>query len=173
MLLSLRQCQLKHVHHVFIDIATYILGGWRWHGILWINWSPTRYLISLRLWRCVLWRSVWLLTKWGHLRWINDLIIVWRSHRYPRWWQLIVLWVNVLAIKVQVITRSCLLNTLIVSCFNLVATTNALWTGQDECSMSLWWCCVPFFCWVDGEKKSKTNLFGATNAVMFEFFYQE
>ena len=63
---------------------------------------------SLRLWRCVMWRYVWLLMNRGHLRWINDWIIQWRRKRYHRQWELIPIWVTVLAIKAPVITRSVL-----------------------------------------------------------------
>ena len=108
MLLLLWQCQLRHINHAFINIATSILGGRGWHGIWRIRWSPTRYWRSLQVWSCVLWRSGWLLTHRGHLMWVNDLIIQWRRHRYHRWWQLIALWVNVLDIKAPVITRSVL-----------------------------------------------------------------
>ena len=55
-----------------------------------------------------MWRAGWLLTNQGQLRWINDLIIQWRRHRYSRWLQLISLWENALALKAPVITRSVL-----------------------------------------------------------------
>ena len=106
MLLSLCQCQLRHINHASINIDTSILGGRRWHGIWQIRWSPTRYWIILPLWCSVLWRAGWLLTNWRQLMWINDWIIQWRRHIYHRWWQLIYLWVNVLATKAMVITRN-------------------------------------------------------------------
>ena len=122
------QCQFRHIHHVSINIATSILGGRRWNGILRIIWSPTRYWRSLWIWSCVLWRSAWLLKNRGKLKWINDQIIQWMRHRYHQRWKLIALWVTVLAIKAPVITS--------------VATTNSLWTWHDEYNMSLCWCCV-------------------------------
>ena len=108
MLVSLCWCQLRNIDHVSINIATSILGGWRWHGIWLIRWSLTRYWRSLQIWRCVMWRAVWLLMDQVHLRWIDDWVIQWRRHRYHRWWQLIALWVTVLAIKALVIIRSVL-----------------------------------------------------------------
>ena len=105
MLLSLCRCQLRHINHASINIAIYILGGRRWHGIWRIRWSTTRYWRILQLMRCVMWRAGWLLTKRGHLSWINDLIIQWRRHRFHRWWQLVDIWVTVLAIKSLVIMR--------------------------------------------------------------------
>ena len=182
MLLSLRSYQIGHINHASINIATSIIGARRRHGIWRIRGNPTRYWRSLRLWRCVLWRSGWPLTNQGQLMWINDWIIQWRRHRYHWWWQLIaicvtvlniestvitksVLWrsgwlltnrgqlrwidniiiqwrrrryhwwwqlvsmqVTVLVIKAPVIMRSCLLPTLIVTCSTFVATTNTLWT---------------------------------------------
>ena len=107
-MLSLWRCQLRHINHAFINISTSILGGRRWHSIWRIGWIPTRYWGSLRLWRCVLWRSVWLLTNRRQLRWIHYQIVQCRRHRYHRWWQLISLWVTVLSIKAPVITRSVL-----------------------------------------------------------------
>ena len=106
MLLSLCRCQLIHINHASINIATSVIGGRRWHGIWRIRWSPTRYWRILQLMCCVMWRSVWLLTNRLQLSWINDWIIPRRKHRYHRWWQLIVLWVTVLAIKATVITIS-------------------------------------------------------------------
>ena len=105
MLLSLWRFQLRHINHESINIATSILGGRRWHGIWRIRWSPTRYWRSLRLWRCFIWRSGWLLKNQGQLRWINDWIIQWMKQMYHRWWQIIALWVIVLSIKAPVITR--------------------------------------------------------------------
>ena len=106
MLLSLCRCQLRHIHHESINITTSILGGRRWYGIWWIIWSHTRYWISLQVWSCVMWRSVWLLTNRGQLRRINNRIIKCRRHRYYRWWQLIALWVNAIEIKAPVIMVS-------------------------------------------------------------------
>ena len=105
MLLLLCRCQLRHINHASINIATYILGGRWWHSIWRIRWSPTMYWRSLRLWSCVMWRAGGLLTNLGNMRWINDWIIQWRRHRYQRGWQLISLWVTVLAIKELFITR--------------------------------------------------------------------
>ena len=93
--------------------------------------------------RSVLWRSGWLLTNRGQLRWIDDWIIQWRRHSYHQWWQLIDIWVTVLVIKSTVITRNHLLPNLIFPCSTFVATNNTLWTWYDEFNMSLWWCCVP------------------------------
>ena len=106
MLLLLCRCQLRHINHESINIATSVLGGWWWHSIWRIKWSPTRYWWSLRLWHCVLWRSGWLLENWGKMRWINDWIIQCRRHRYHRRWKLIALWVTVLTIKAPFIMRS-------------------------------------------------------------------
>ena len=61
---------------------------------------------ALVIMRSVLRRAGWLLTNRGQLRWIDDWIIQWRSHRYHRWWQLVAIWVTVLVIKSPVITRS-------------------------------------------------------------------
>ena len=192
MLLSLFRCQLRHINRVSINIATSILGGRQWHGIWRIWWIPTRYRRILQLWCCFLWRYGWLLTNWGHLRWINywiiqctrhryqrwwqiisllltvfdikppvitssvlwravwlmtnrrqlrwidEWIIQWRRHMYQRWWQLVDILVNFLAIKAPVITSIRSLPTLIVPCSTFVATTNTLWTWHDECNMSLW-----------------------------------
>ena len=102
--------------------------------------------------RSVLWKSGWLMTNWGNLRWIYDWIIKWRMQRYHQWWQHVALWVTILAIKAPVITRSCLLHTLIVPCSTFLATTNTLWTWHDECSMRFWWCCVPVNLFVYSQK---------------------
>ena len=72
----------------------------------------------------VLWKSTWLLTKWGQLRWIDDWIIQRRKNVYHRRWQLVALWVNVLEIKTPFITRSRSLPTLIVPCSAFLVTTN-------------------------------------------------
>ena len=106
MLLSFCWCQLRHINHASINIATYIIGGQRWHGIWRIRRSTTRYWRSLQLMCCVMWRSGWLLTNRGQLSWINNWIIPWRKNRYHRWWQLIALWVTVIYIKAPIITRS-------------------------------------------------------------------
>ena len=137
-MLSLFQCQLRHIHHASINIVTSVLGGQRWYGIWRISWIATRYLRSLWLWRCVLWRSGWLLENRGQLRWINDWIIQCRSYMYHQWLQLISIWVNVLEIKAPVITS--------------VATANTLWTWHDECNIIMWWCCVRVILFVDGQK---------------------
>ena len=139
MLLQLYCCQLQHIHHAYINIAIYVIGGQRWFDILRITWSMTRYQITLRLWHCVLWRAGWLLTNQGQLRWIIDWIIQWRRHKNHQWCQLIDLWVTFLANEAPVITS--------------VATTNTLWTWHDECNMSMWWCCVHVILFVDGQQK--------------------
>ena len=166
MLLSLLQCQLRHIHHASINIVTSVLGGLQLDCIWRINWSTTRYWRRLWLWRCVLWRDGWLLTNQGHLRWINDWIIQWRRHSYQRWWKLISIWVTVLAIKSPVITS--------------VATTNTFWTCQDKCNMSLWWCCVHIIFVVDGQQKVGFNCFARQlhsclsfstgNKIYYDFF---
>ena len=69
---------------------------------------------------------------------IDDWIIQWKSHKYHQWWQLVDLWVTVLLIKETVITRICLFPTLISPCYAFVATTNTLWTWNDEYNMSFW-----------------------------------
>ena len=147
--------QLRHIYHASINILTSVLFEWQWHGILWISWSPTRYLIILQLWRCVLWISGWLLTNQGQRRWINDWIIQWMRHRYHQWWQIVDLWVTFLSIKAPVITRSCSLTTLIFPCSNFMATTNTLWTWHDEWNMSLWWCCVPLILFVYRQRRMR------------------
>ena len=140
-----------------INIVTYIIGGCRWHGIWRIRWSPTGYWKSLQLMCCVLWRSGWMLTNQWQLIWIDHWSIQWRRKRYHRWWQLIALWVTVIAIKALVITRSSSLPTLIVPCSNFVATTNTLGTLHDEYNMSLWWNCVPVIFFVDGHQKVRAK----------------
>ena len=145
MLLSLFQCQLRHIHHASINIATSVLGGQRWHGIWRISWSTTRYWRRLWLWRCVLWRAGWLLTNQGPLRWINDWFIQWRRHSYHQGWQIISLLVIILAIKAPVITS--------------VATNNTLWTWNDKCDMSMGWCCAHVILLVDGQKEVRANFF--------------
>ena len=143
MLLSVCRCQLRHIHHAYINIVTSVLGGRRWHGIWRISWSPTRYQRSLWLCRCVIWRAGWLLTNWGQLMWINDWIIQWSRNRYQQWWQFIALWVTVIVIKEPVIMS--------------VATTNTLWMWHDEWNMSLWWCCVTIILFVDDQQEARAN----------------
>ena len=111
MLLSLCQCQLRHINHSTINIATYIISGRRWHDIWRIRWSPTGYWISLQLMGCVMWISGWLLTNRGQLSWINDWIISRSKHRYNRWWQLIPLWVTVIANKCTGYHEECYVKT--------------------------------------------------------------
>ena len=106
MLLLSCRFQLIHINHASINIATSIIGGRHWHSIWWIRWSLTGYWRSLQLMRCVMWRVWLILTNRGQLSSINDWIIQRRRHRYHRWWQLIAIWVTVLAIKAPVITRS-------------------------------------------------------------------
>ena len=147
-------------------------GHMRWINDWIIQWRRHRYqrwwqLIALWvtvlaikatvITRSVMWRSGWLLTNRGQLRRINDWIIQWRRHSYHRWWQIISIWVTLLAIKEMVITRSRSLPTLIVPCSTFVATTNTLWTWHDECNMSSWWCCVPVILFVDGHQKVRAN----------------
>ena len=98
--------QLRHINHASINIATSIIGGRRWHGIWRIRRSPIGYWRSLQLVHCVRWRSGWLLTNRVQLSWINGWIIPLGKRRYHWWRQLISLWVNVIAIKVFVITRT-------------------------------------------------------------------
>ena len=106
MLSSFCRCQLRHINHASINIATSIIGGRRWHGIWWIRRSPTGYWRSLQLMRCVMWRAGWMFTNRLQLNCINDWIIPWRKNRYHRWRQLISIWVNVIAIKAFIITRT-------------------------------------------------------------------
>ena len=95
------RCQLRHIHHAYINIAIFDLCWRRWHGIGWISWSPTRYGRSLWLWIFILWKACWLLMNRGQLRWINDWIIQWRRYRYHHWWKPIALWLTLLEIKHQ------------------------------------------------------------------------
>ena len=139
MLLSLCRCQLRYIHHASINIATYVLGGRRRHGIWRIRWSPTRYQRRLWLMHCVIRKDGWMLMNWGKLRWINNWIIQWRRHRHNQWWEIIALLVTILSIKAPVITS--------------VATTNNLWTWHDECNMSMRWCCVHVILFVDVHQK--------------------
>ena len=104
-----------------------------------------------------MWRAGWLLTNLGQLRCIDDWIIQWRRRIYHRWWKLFALWLTVIAIKAQVITRSCSLPTLVVPCSTSVRTTNTLWNWHDECNMSLWWCCVPIVLFVDVPQNARAN----------------
>ena len=211
MIFLLWRCQLRHINHASINIATSIIGGWRWHGIWRVRWIPTWYWRSFQLVCFVMWRAGWLLTNRGDLRWINYLIYPCRSHRYHQLWQLIYIWVTFLAVKVLVISRSALwragllltnpwhmrwiddwiikwrrnryhwwwqlfalwvtvfeigspiimrslsLPTLIFPCSTFVATTNTLWTWHDECNMSLWWFCVPIFCFFMAIKRWEPN----------------
>ena len=105
----------------------------------------------------VLWRAIWMFKNRGQLRWIYDWIIQCRRHRYHQWWQLVALWVTVLAIKASVITRISSLPTLIIPCLTFVATTNTLWMCHNECAMSLWWCCVPDILFVSGHQNVRAN----------------
>ena len=143
--MSLCRCQLRHIHCASINIVTSVLGGRRWHSIWRISWSLTRYWRSLLLWRCVLWRSGWLLTNWGQLGWINDLVIQCRRYMYHQWWQHIAILVTFLAIKSTVITS--------------VVTINTLWKWHDECNMSFCWCCMNVILFVDGQQKVRASLF--------------
>ena len=211
MLYLLCRCQLRHINHASINIATSILGG-RWRHVIWrIRWSTARYWIILQLWRCVMWRTGWLLTNRGQLGWINGWILQWRRHRYHRWgkliailltflvikalvitrsvlwrfgwlltnrgqlrwiydwtiqsrrhryhrwWKLVSIWVNFLAIKAPVIKMSRSLPTLIVPCSASAVTINTLWEWHDECNMSLWWCCATVILFVGGHQKVRAN----------------
>ena len=125
---------IRPLQHTLSTLVT--PSGQQWRVIWQIRWSPDSYWRSLRLWTCVMWRSGWLLTNWRQLMWINDWIFQCRMHSYHRWWQLITLWVTVLAIKAPVITRSRFLPTMIVPCSIFVETTYTLWTWHDEWNMS-------------------------------------
>ena len=194
-----------------MNIVNSIIGGQWWHSIWQIRWSPTRYWRSLKLMCCVMWRSVWLLAnqgkpswindwiiKWkrhryhrwfqliyiwvtvlaikalvitwsvlwrsgwlltnrGQLNWIDDRIFQWRRQRYHRWWQLVAIWVNVLPIKAQFITRGRSLPTMIFSCSTFLATTNTLWKWNYECSILFWWSCVPVILFVDVHQKVRSK----------------
>ena len=105
-MLSSCLCQLRHINHASINIATSMLGGRRWHGIWRLRWSRTRYWRSLQIWRCVMWKYGWMLTNRRQLMWINHLISQYMRHKYHWWWQIISLLVTVLAIKWLVITTS-------------------------------------------------------------------
>ena len=108
MFFLLYRCQIRHINHASINIATSISGGRRWHGMWWIRWSPAGYWRSLQLVSCVMWRSGLLLTNLGNMRWNNDWIIQWRRHRYHQWWKISAIWVTFLGIKAPVIPKSVL-----------------------------------------------------------------
>ena len=98
---------------------------WWWQIIyLWVTFLAIKAPVITR---SVLWRSGWLLIDRGQLRWIGEWIIQWRRHRYHRWWQLVVLWVNVLDIGAPVIMRSRSLPTLIVTCSNFCGNDQHPW----------------------------------------------
>ena len=125
----------------------------RWWKIiaLWVTGLAIKALVITG---SVLWRAGLLLTNRRQLRWIDDWIIQCIRNRYHRWWQLVAIWVTILAIKAPVITRSRSLPTLIFPCSAFVATTNILWTWHDECNMSFWWCCcVHVILFVNGHQK--------------------
>ena len=143
MLLSLCRFQLRRIHHASINIATSFLGARLWNDIWLISWSPTKYWRRLWLYSCVLWRVGWLLMNKGQQRWINNWTLQWRRHIYHQWWQLIAIWVTVLAIKSPITTN--------------VATKNSLCMWHDKCNMSLWWCCVPAILFVDAQQKVGAN----------------
>ena len=121
------------------------------------------------------------MTNWGQLRWIDDWIIQWRRNRYHWWWQLIAIWVTVLAIGAPVIIMGCSFPTLIVPCSTFVETTNTLWTWNDECNMISWWCCVLVIIFVDGHEKMRDKFlaqqlqswlsFSNSNKIVYELFF--
>ena len=60
---------------------------WRRHRYHWwwkiiALWFTVLAIKSLVITRSVVWRSGWLLTNWGQLRWIDDWIIQWRRKIY-------------------------------------------------------------------------------------------
>ena len=131
--------------------------------------------------RSVLWRSGWLLANRGQLRWVDDWIIKRMRYRYHWWWQIIYIWVTILAIKAPVITSSRSFPTLIVTCSTFEATINTLWKWHDECNISLWWCCVPVILFVYGQQKVRANFlarqlqsclsFSTRNKIYYELFF--
>ena len=151
----------------------------RWWKIIHL-WVTALAIKAPVITRSVLWRAGWLLTNRGHLRWIDDWIIQWRINIYYRWWQIVTLWVTVLAIGALVIPRSWSLPTLVVPCSTSVTTTNTLWTWHDECNISLWWCCVLFIFFVDGHQKVRAKFlaqqlqsclsFSTRNKIDYELF---
>ena len=156
----------RHMHHRLLQLIS-----------LWVNVLAIKAKVITG---SVLWRVGWLLTNRGQLRWINIWIIQRRRHKYHQWWQLVAIWVTVIAIKSPVITRSFSLPTLIVPCSTFVETTNTLWTWHDEYNMSLWWCCVPVILFVDGHKRVRANFlaqqlqsclsFSTRNKIDYELF---
>ena len=156
--------RLRWINEWIIQCRRHRYQRWWQLVALWVTVLTIKAPVIMR---SVWWSAGWLLKNRGHLRWINDWIIQWRRHRYHRSWQLIALWVYVLAIKAPFITRIRFLPTLIFPCSTFLAANNKLWTCHYECNMSLWWCCVPviFCCWWPSKGESK--LFGSTNAVMF------
>ena len=129
----------------------------RWCQLISI-WVTVLSIKALVIMRSEMWRSGWLLTNRGHMRWINDWIIQWRRHRYHQQWQLVALWLTVVSIKAPVITGSHSLPTLIVPYSTFVATTNTLETWNDEYNMSLWWNCVPVILLVNGHQKVRAKI---------------
>ena len=132
-------------------------GQLRWVNYWIIRWRRHRYhrwwqIISLLvsslavkapfITRNVLWRAGWLLKNRGQLRWIDDWIVQWSRHRYHRWWKFVTLWVTILSIKAPVITRNCLLPTLIVPCSTLWRLTIPFGRGV----MNLIWVCGGVVC---------------------------
>ena len=108
--------------------------------------------------RSVLWRSWWMLTNGGQLRWIDNLIIQWRRNRYHQWWQLVAIWVTVIVIQSPVITMISFLPTLVSPCSIFVATTNTLWMWHDEYNRSLRWRCLPVILIVNGNQNVGDNI---------------
>ena len=118
-------------------------------------WLLLRYWFSRR---SVMWRPGWLLTNRGQLRWIDDWIILWKRNRYHRLWQLVALWVTVVAIKAPIITRIRSPPTLIVPGSTFVAPPKTpLGTWHDEYNMSLWWDCVPVIVFVNVHHKVRAK----------------
>ena len=146
--------QLRWINDWIVQWRMHRYHQW-WQLIaIWVTFLAIKELVITR---SVLWRTGWMLTKRGQLRWIDDLIIQWRRQRYHPWWKLIALLVTVLAIKSMIIKKSCSLPTLIFPCFTFVATNNTLWTWHNEWNMSLWEFCVPVILFVYVQQKVRAN----------------
>ena len=146
--------QLRWINDWIVQWRMHRYHQW-WQLIaIWVTFLAIKELVITR---SVLWRTGWLLTKRGQLRWIDDLIIQWRRQRYHPWWKLIALWVTVLVIKSMIIKKSCSLPTLIFPCFTFVATNNTLWTWHNEWNMSLREFCVPVILFVYVQQKARAN----------------
>ena len=122
------QLQMRHINYLIIKSSRNRYHQW-WQLIaLWVTFLAIKSPVVTR---SFLWRSGWLLTNQGQLRWIDDWIIQQRIQRYQQWWQIVALWLNFLVIQAPVIMRICSLPTLIVTCSILVATNNTLWMCYD------------------------------------------